>query len=369
MKTVKILHAADLHLDSPFEALGDLKAAERRSEQRGLLAKLALLAGKENVDVMLLAGDLLDSDCAYLDTAEMIEQTLGRLKIPVVIAPGNHDYYSARSPYARLGQRPNIHIFTRSSIESVGLPRLGLRIWGAGFNGPSCPPLLEGFTAQAGDDINVMVIHGDMSSKSSQYNPISEASLARSGLDYAALGHTHSFSGLRRAGGTFYAWPGCTEGRGFDETGDKGVIIAEAGRGFCELKFESLCGRRYEILDVDVSDAPSPLEAVISALPASDTARDIYRIILSGECDGVPDITAVSRELEDRFFELDIRDKTVLRRGLWERAGEDTLRGLFLTRLRRKYDAATSEREKELIARAARYGLMALDNREEVTLR
>ena len=62
MSALKILHAADLHLDSPFEALSANKAALRRAEQRELLSRLAELAVKEKVQLVLLAGDLMDSD-------------------------------------------------------------------------------------------------------------------------------------------------------------------------------------------------------------------------------------------------------------------------------------------------------------------
>lgn len=80
-------------------------------------------------------------------------------------------------------------------------------------------------------------LHGEVGVPSSRYDPVSEEELAASGLDYAAFGHVHAFSGLRRAGDCFYAWPGCPEGRGFDETGEKGVIIADVERGGVKLRF------------------------------------------------------------------------------------------------------------------------------------
>ncbi|MCL1828530.1 MAG: metallophosphoesterase [Oscillospiraceae bacterium] len=369
MNTVRILHAADLHLDSPFESHSAGKAALRRSEQRGLLLKLALLAEKEHAEIMLLAGDILDSDSAYLDTAEMAEQTLGRLSIPVFISPGNHDYYSSKSPYARLNKKPNIHIFQKSAIEYKEFPEQKVRVWGAGFTDRSSPPLLEGFChTEKADFLNIMVIHGEAGVKDSAYNPISESDLQASGMDYVALGHNHTFSGLMRAGNTVYAWPGCAEGRGFDETGDKGVIIADIGKENRNLKFLSLRGRKYEILRIDVSGHASASKAVSAGLPLHDTTRDICRIVLTGECDVKPDTAAILRETEGRFFELSVSDKTVLRRDIWEKAGGDTLRGLFLTKMRQKFDAAETEEEREFVSAAVKYGLAALDNREEETL-
>lgn len=92
MNETKLLHAADLHLDSPFEGLGAKKAAQRRAEQRQLLYGIANLAKSEGVQMILLAGDLLDSDSAYAETAEDIAQAFGGLGIPVIISPGNHDF-------------------------------------------------------------------------------------------------------------------------------------------------------------------------------------------------------------------------------------------------------------------------------------
>ena len=77
MSTLKILHTADLHLDSAFEALPAGKAQLRRTEQRELLARLATLAREEQVQLILLAGDLLDSDTSYYETGEELCRCLG----------------------------------------------------------------------------------------------------------------------------------------------------------------------------------------------------------------------------------------------------------------------------------------------------
>ena len=98
MRPLKLLHAADLHLDSPFEGLSSGKAAMRRSEQRELLGRLAALVGREGVQLVLLPGDLLDSDNSYYETGEELIRCLTQMAVPVFIAPGNHDYYAPRSP-------------------------------------------------------------------------------------------------------------------------------------------------------------------------------------------------------------------------------------------------------------------------------
>lgn len=137
MSELKILHAADLHLDSPFEGLGAAKAARRREEQRRLLYRIAQLAETEQVDLVLLAGDLLDSDSTYAETGEALAEALGSISAPVFISPGNHDFYSPRSPYAHV-RFPEMCTFSkapplsalsfRSSVQESGVRRSAIII-------------------------------------------------------------------------------------------------------------------------------------------------------------------------------------------------------------------------------------------------
>jgi len=367
MSELRILHTADLHLDSPFEGLPAGKAALRREEQRELLGKLSALAREEGVDLVLLAGDLLDSDKSYYETGEELVRCLAGMPAPVFIAPGNHDFYSAKSPWMRLKLPGNVTVFTENRIQAAELPRLGACVYGAAFTEKHSGPLLRGFTAEKRPGVkNILVLHGEVGARGdSPYDPITEADLAASGMDYAALGHIHKSGGLLRAGETWYSWPGCPEGRGFDETGEKTVsLVTLTDDGGCALERRCIALRRYETLNVDVTGA-DPLLAVHTLLP-DDTVRDVYRIIFTGETDECPDLQHLSANLSELFFELQLRDETRLRRDLWERAGEDTLRGLFLRRLKKEYDAAPDEQARRVIEQAARWGLAALDNGEEV---
>ena len=117
---LRFLHAADFHLDSPFAALGGEKAALRRQEQRRQLRELADLA--EGTDLVLLAGDLLDSVRAYGETREALQEFFRCLPMPVFIAPGNHDSYIPQSPYTRMGLPENVCV---SFLLDVGYPAEG----------------------------------------------------------------------------------------------------------------------------------------------------------------------------------------------------------------------------------------------------
>ena len=206
-------------------------------------------------------------------------------------------------------------------------------------------------------------IHGDVGGGMG-YDPIGESEIAASGLRYLALGHVHACSGLRQSGDTYWAYPGCLMGRGFDETGDKGYLTVTLDGDDCRAEFHPLPGRKYEICSVDVTGAESLLSAVEAALP-EDASRHVYRVLLRGQWPEKPRPEALAEALADRCFQIEVRDETQLMTDVWLGAGEDTLRGCFLRVLKKKYDAAPEE-AKAGITLAARYGLAALDYREDL---
>ncbi|MBO7389452.1 MAG: hypothetical protein J6T95_02940, partial [Oscillospiraceae bacterium] len=97
-----------------------------------------------------------------------------------------------------------------------------------------------------------------------------------------------------------------------------------------------------------------------------ETVKDVYRIILLGETYEFLDLNRIKRSHSDLFFEYRIKDETRLKRNIWESAGDDSLRGLFLSKMMKRYDSVKTESEKKAIERSVRWGLAAIDNAEEV---
>lgn len=361
------LHAADLHLDSPFHALPPDRAAERRREQRQLLDRLAQAAHQAQADLVLLCGDLFDGQRARPETVQALYHTLEELEVPVFLAPGNHDPAVDDSPYARLPWPGNVHVFPSPQPERVALPQLGVVVYGSAFSGPHrLEGPLTGFHAQEeGEALLLGCFHGDPASPHSRYGPITTQEIAASGLHYLALGHLHTASGLQRAGRTYYAWPGCPEGRGFDETGDKGVYLGQMDdRGQVSLEFVPLARRRYLTPTLDIT-GQDPEEALRAFLPTA-RGEDIVRLTLVGERDenNEPDLTALTALASGYFYSAALYDQTTLPQALWARQEEDTLTGLFLRAMARRIQAAGPD-QRPLLERAARFGLAALEGREE----
>lgn len=360
---VKILHAADFHLDSTFAALGEERSRRRRQESRQLVERMVSYANEQGVELILLAGDLFDSEDIYAQTGEELAAALGQCRAQVVIAPGNHDYYSEGSAYERISWPENVRLFTRDTLTRLDFPALQCSVYGAAFTAPAVDSgaVLDGFTVPDDGWVHLLVLHADVGTKGSRYRPLRPEQLEKTGVDYAALGHQHAFSGVCRAGAVSYAYSGCPEGRGFDETGEKGVLCGTVARGAVSLQFVPLAQRRYELLRLDVSELTG-VEAIAKALP-EDTQNDIYRLILTGETDEPIQPERIQQALADRFYALEVRDETRMRRNIWEKCGDDSLRGLFLQQLRNVYDSA-DEAEQLRIERAVRFGLAAMDNRE-----
>lgn len=362
---LKFIHAADFHLDSAFGALSAQQAAARRRESRELAFRLANYVNSHEIGLVLLAGDLFDSGSAFRETGEQLAEALGQMRARVFIAPGNHDWAGPGSPWLTVDWPENVHVFRENRLTAAELPDRAVTIHGAAFTGPEqAEGLLRGFAAPADGRVHIGLLHGELDPAEARYDPIRREEIAASGLHYLALGHIHKRMEPLRCGGTLTAWPGCIEGRGFDELGEKGFYegtIADGGE--ISLTFVPFARRRYEILEVDVT-GKSPRAAVEAALP-EDTAQHLYRIVLTGETgEGGAGAAALREALADRFYALEVRDRTRMAEDVWARAGEDSLRGLFLRELRARWDSAGTEEERESITRAARFGLAALDHRD-----
>lgn len=353
---LKIIHAADFHLDSPFSALTPEQSALRRQELRRLPSRLAELVRVRQADLVLLSGDLFDGSRVFPETVDALQAALGGMSVPVFIAPGNHDPYHSRSPYAAPWPS-NVRIFTGPEPESAELPWLGCTVHGCAFTSAHREDdPLSSFAAPDDGSVHLLCLHGEVG-RGGTYAPISPDSLAASRARYAALGHIHACSGLQKAGNTFWAYPGCPEGRGFDECGDKGVFLITIDGDDLSAEFIPLSLRRYRIETADVS-------AGDEALSFSPTP-DLVRLLLRGERDRAPDLSALHARWKDSFFHLELRDETTLSRDLWDRAEEDSLTGLFLRRMGQRMAGASEEEQRQLLL-AVRFGLAALEGGEDI---
>lgn len=359
---MRILHAADLHLDSAFAGLAEEKAALLRQESRDILRRMVDWANDHAVDVMLLSGDLFDSDRMYSQTARTLAQALARFRGRIFLSPGNHDFYAPGSGYDAVDWPENVHIFTSRRPQTVLLRSLNASVTGAAFTSAEEWEPFDGASFSGGDaPIRLGVLHGEVTRGESKYRAIPPAEIEKTNLTYLALGHVHRCAGVQRAGNTAYAYPGCLPGRGFDETGDKGFLYGEITPEKVELEFIPFAPRRYQSVTADITDR-DPADAVRQALDP-DCGQDICRVLLTGSRREDFSLSTLTSELSGLCAALELTDETYPEEDVWARCGEDSLRGLFLQNLRARYDGA-DEGEKRQLLQAARFGLAALDNRD-----
>lgn len=354
---IKFIHSADWHLDSPFSARNAQEAAQRRAELRQLPERLADYVNEHGIGLVLLTGDLFDGKNVYRETMETLSAALARMKAKVLITPGNHDCWGPL--WDTQIWSDNVYIFHQNRLTTLELGDLVFH--GGAFTAPEQgTSLLSGFKRAEDGKLHIGLFHGEVAAES-VYHPLHPGDIAASGLDYLALGHIHK-RGEARYGKTLVAWPGCPEGRGFDETGEKGFYEGTISEdGSISIAFVPFARRKYEILTVDVTGKDAE-KAVEASLPAN-TEQDDYRIILTGEAEQ-PAVNALTERLQGRFAALEIRDQTRLPRDLWEKRGEDSLRGAFLRRLYERLEQAATSEEEETVVMAARFGLAALEHRD-----
>ncbi len=337
---LKILHSADWHLDSPFLGFTQEQRQFLQEEQRKIPGKVAELCRREDCDMVLLAGDIWDGD-AKRETIDLLKRELENCGVPVLIAPGNHDYFTDGSPWKEETWPENVFVFT-GGLESVTIQGLSCRVYGAAFQSMDCPSLLEGFQAEGEETYCLAVLHGDPLQRNSPYNPVTNAQVRNSSLDYLALGHVHK-AGTFRSGETLCAWPGCPMGRGWDETGEKGVCIvtldAEA-----KVQAVSLNMPRFLELEAEVcGDAVAAVEAVLPAVPGDD----FYRITLTGS--GNVDLEELQKEFSD-FPNLILRDNTEPPVEVWADADKDSLEGIYFGMLRKAMEDSPENAQRIQLA-------------------
>ena len=352
---MKILHSADWHLDAPLTGRSTEETEALRQALLSVPGRVADICLTRQCDMVLLSGDLFDG--AYSrESCRGLYEVLEKMAVPVFITPGNHDFFGPDSPWLRESWPDNVHIFTQKKMESVSLPALNCRIYGAGYQSMDCPGLLEHFSTEGEERYHIGILHADPTQRTTAYCPLTAEQVRHSGLDYLALGHIHK-RGSFRAGETLCAWPGCPMGRGYDETGEKGVLMVELAET-TETEFVPLGLPCFYDLQTDAG--ADPAAAVARLLPPAGS-NDYYRITLTGYA-GKIDIAQLCGKFSN-YPHLQLRDKTVPEADLWGTVGEDSLEGLYFGLLRGTMDGQSGDARRRALL-AAQISRQILDGQE-----
>jgi DNA repair exonuclease SbcCD nuclease subunit len=216
-----------------------------------------------------------------------------------------------------------------------------------------------------------MVIHGEITTTKdgNDYNPITEDDIARSNMDYIALGHRHKFSEVKKIGNTYYSYSGCPQGRGFDELGDKGVVSIELKDKFVESKFIRTSIRNYYEKEINIEGCFGYNEVkskIINEIQSYDRKNNFYKIILKGELSEEFTLNEdlLWELLKDEFHFVKVIDKSEIKLDMNELIKGYSLKSIFAKKIYERLQSAETDEERELINLALKIGLQSISGEE-----
>jgi DNA repair exonuclease SbcCD nuclease subunit len=356
---VKLLLFADLHLDTHFYWAGPAVAHSRRSALRATLKRITALAKEEKVDALLCGGDLYEHERFSPDTANFLRDAFEEVDVPVFIAPGNHDWYGAKSIYHQVDWTPNVHVFTDDRLVPTILAD-GLTLWGAAHRAPAnTDGFVEHFAVDRGG-VHLALFHGSeltgLETGKVPHAPFSARQIEAAGIDHAFLGHFHTPRDAER-----HTYPGNPDPLAFGETGPRGAVLCtvRADGGVNRVRHDVSTSQVHDV-HVDITGATHSGQVREQVIAVVAELRGVVRVTLGGE---------IRPEVEVRLDELAAAaphlDALVARFGS-VRAGYDfavlaeerTVRGQFVRDVRADPGLDDDTRRRVLVT-----GLRALDGR------
>lgn len=282
----RFVHTADIHLDSPLRslALRDAELAELiGNATRRAFVRIVDLCLDEQVDALMIAGDLYDGDQTSMKTARFLAEQLRRLHeagIRVFIIRGNHDAIARITKELVLPE--SVKLFS-GRAEAVEVDRahggFPIVIHGLSFAQPHAPESLLGKYRPVVDGaVNIGMLHTSLGGAPGHdlYAPCSLAELQATGFDYWALGHVHKRSVVEERGAV--VMPGMPQGRDINEAGAKSVTLVAIDDDrsvHIEQRYTSIA--QFERVAVDATGLEDWRDLVVAVTRALEKERDAVR--------------------------------------------------------------------------------------------
>lgn len=371
MKKIKILHTADIHFDTPFSGMTPKEALKSKEELKQVFENIIKMTIDNEIDILLIAGDIFDNLSVNKTTLYFIKNSFENIsKVKVFISPGNHDPFNEKSFYSIVDWPTNVHIF-KGDMESIILENLNTVVWGTGFNTSHVNKSLLKETKRIDGYNNIMVIHGEITTtkEGNEYNPITEEDIAKSNMDYIALGHRHKFSEVKMIENTYYSYSGCPQGRGFDELEDKGVVIIELKEKFIESKFIRTSIRNYYEKEINIEGCFGYSEIknkIINEISNEDRKNNFYKIILRGQISEEFTLNEdfLQELLKGEFHFVKVIDKSEIKLDVNQLIQGYSLKSIFARKIYERLQSAETEEEREIITLALKIGLRSISGEE-----
>jgi DNA repair exonuclease SbcCD nuclease subunit len=218
------------------------------------------------------------------------------------------------------------------------------------------------------DVYNIVTLHGQIGEYISRHQAerISLNDLKNKNIDYLALGHVHSYVCDTLDARGIYCYPGCLEGRGFDECGKKGFVVLDVDETnrTATAQFVSLAARTLYELPVDVTGCLTTNEAarrIDEAVRTSDyPSASLVKILLQGEVDVECELNVdyLTELFSDYFYLVKVVDETKISVKYSDYEKDESLKGEFIRMV------LASDLGEEQKSEVIRCGLMALSGEE-----
>ncbi|WP_405376647.1 exonuclease SbcCD subunit D [Pseudobutyrivibrio sp.] len=311
---MRIIHCADLHLDSKMESnLDKDQALLRRSELIETYERMVEYAVANQVRAILIAGDLFDKTHIRKEVKRrVVEQIVAHPEIDFYYLKGNHDRCDFME--AGIDEVPaNFHMFTDTGWTSYTCD--DVVITGIEINSSNAATLPQSLVLDSANT-NIVMLHGQQSDYDGKDGAeiVNTSSLKGKFIDYLALGHIHKYIFQQLDDRGVYCYPGCLEGRGFDETGDKGFVLMEIEDGVITSEFIPFALRRLHEIEVAVTadmDVQSVINKAKKLLDDVDP-QDMIKFVITGEreLEDEIDIARFIRAFENKYFFVKCYDRT-----------------------------------------------------------
>lgn len=333
---LKLVHAADLHIDSPLRGLDRYDGAPvhaLRHATRRALENLITLTLDEGASVLLLAGDLFDSEWRDFGTGLYFASQLARLReagARVVLVRGNHDAASVVTSHLRLAD--HVTELSTSEPETRVFEDLGLAVHGQGYRSRAVrDDLAAAYPAPLRDLVNIGLLHTSLDGRPGHepYAPVRRETLLEKGYAYWALGHVHAREIV--ATEPWVVFSGNLQGRHARETGPKGAtLITVDGGKVVAVEARELDVVRWAHVVVSATDAVG-IDDVIDRANAAveEVARGVGGRLLAARV-SVTGLPAVGSTLSSDATRLERQ----LRLSLVSERGDS----LFLEKVRARLD-------------------------------
>ena len=369
---VKIAHCGDIHLGFRNLNIGSKASDVIHEEIKNSIKNILKFCKDDDVEFLLIAGDLFDdTNIPENEVKWLIDEIKKYDSYKIIISPGNHDPYTTDSPYRNYEWPSNVMIFKSSDIKKIEFKEKNLIIWGSAFTSRyKQNSIFKQIKVENDDNINICVMHGNVQATGeNEYNPIYLSDIKSSNLDYLALGHIHKRSDIIKLGKTYYSYCGTPQAISFNELGDRGIYVGYVEKNFCDIKFEKIGKRNFEVVEVDISECnyvDEVSEKILSILNekfGDGFSKNAYEIKLTGNVseDFFISESTICSKLEEEVFYAKIIDGTEVRIDEEKLKFRNDFKGMFIKSMIEKIKESEDEEEKELNKLALKIGLKSFE--------